>query len=89
MWPGFYQEPDQTTKLDSSFAVYQEAARNHVERGFGVTKIKFWALTYPINLHDWDDIYYVFIACFFMHNMMVEAQCENDEVEDGPMYNMI
>jgi len=59
-------EPDLTTTLDSSFAVNQDAVRKGVERGFGVLKLKFQVLTYPINLHHWDDIYYDFLACILM-----------------------
>ena len=42
---------------------------------------------HPINLHHKDDIYYLFLAVILMHNMMVEARIENDEVECANLHN--
>ena len=64
---------DPIKKLNSCVAVNQEAARKGVDRGFGVLNLKFQMLTHPINLHHWDGMYYVFLACILMHNVMVEA----------------
>ena len=47
---------DPITKLDSRFAMDQEAARKDVEQGFGVLRLKFLILSNPIDLRHWDDI---------------------------------
>ena len=64
-------------------------SRKDVERGYGVLKIKFLVLTYPITFHHRGDIYYLVLATILLHNMMVEELVENDKVEDGSMYNTI
>ncbi|KAL7474674.1 hypothetical protein ACHAW6_000637, partial [Cyclotella cf. meneghiniana] len=69
--------------LDSSFAINQESARKDVARGFGVLKLKFQILSNPIKLHYQDNIYFVVMAMILMHNMIVEARLQKDEVEDG------
>jgi hypothetical protein len=74
-------ESDPHTRLALFFAQEQESDRKDVERGFGVLKLKFLSLVHPINLHHKDDIYYLVLAVILMHNMMVEARIENDEVE--------
>jgi len=43
----------------------------------------------PINLYDWDNIHYVVLACILIHNMMVEVQLENDEMDYGSLYKTI
>ena len=52
-------------------------------------KIKFFALTHPINLHHRDDIYYLFLSTILLQNMMVEESVSNDKMEDGSFYNTI
>jgi hypothetical protein len=52
-------------------------------------KIKFLALTHPINLHHRDDIYYLVLAAIMQHNMMVEARLDSGEDECAAMYNTI
>jgi len=44
---------------------------------------------HPINLHHKDDIYYLVLAVILMHNMMVEARVENDEVESANLHNTL
>jgi hypothetical protein len=63
------------------FAQEQEGDSKDVERGFGVLKLKFVALIHPIHLHHKDGMYYLVLAMILMHNMMVEARIENNEVE--------
>ena len=72
--------------MDGSFKVDQEAARKDVERGFGVWKLKFLALTHLINSHHRDDIYYLVMATILLHNMMVKDRVSNDEIEDASLY---
>ena len=80
-------ESDPHTKIAYSFATDQESLRKDVERGFGVLKIKFLALTHPINLHHRDDIYYLVLGDILQHNMMVESRLENGEEESAGMNN--
>jgi hypothetical protein len=82
-------ESDPHTRLALCFAQEQESDRKDVVRGFGVLKLKFLSLMHPINLHHKDDIYYLFLAVILMHNMMVEARIENDEVECANLYNKL
>ncbi len=79
-------EHDPTTSLDGSFKDDQEAARKDVECGFDVWKLKFLALTHPINLHHRDDIYYLVVATILLHNMMVKECVSNDEIECASLY---
>ena len=79
---------DPILKLDSSFAINQEASRKDVEWGFGVLKLKFQILSNPINLHHQDNTYCVVMASILMHNMMVDAQVGKDEVDNGGMYDL-
>jgi hypothetical protein len=79
-------ENDPATELDGSYKIYQEGSRKDVEHGYGVLKLKFLALTHPINLHHRDDIYYMVLATILLHNMMVKERTDSDEVEDGALY---
>jgi hypothetical protein len=53
-----------------------------VQCGYGVLKIKFLALTHPINLHHRDDIYYMVLATttILLHNMMVKEWMDDNAV---------
>ena len=82
-------EPDPHTNIAYSFASDQEAYRKDIERGFGVLKIKFLALTHPINLHHRDDIYYLVLGAILQHNMMVNVRLESGEEESAAMYNTV
>ena len=74
--------------MDGSFKVNQEAVRKDVECGFVVWKLKFLALTHPINLHHRDDIYYLVMATILLHNMMVEVRVDNNEDETENFYDV-
>lgn len=52
-------------------------------------KIKFLALTHPVNLHHGDDIYNMVLATILIHNMIVKEQMDDCEVEDGALYSTI
>jgi hypothetical protein len=82
-------ESDPHTKLAFSFAQDQESHRKDVEQEIGVLKLIFLSLMHPINLHHKDNIYYFVLAVILMHNMMVEARVENDEVESANLYNTL
>ena len=58
-------ESDPHTNIAYSFATDQESLINDVERGIGVLKIKFLALTHPINLHHHDDIFFWYWVIFY------------------------
>ena len=82
-------ENDPATQLDGSYKINQEGSRKDVERGYGVLKIKFLALTHPINLHHRDGISYMVLAAILLHNMMVKERMDDNEVEDGALYNTV
>jgi hypothetical protein len=82
-------EPDPHTKIAYNFATDQEAHWKDIERGFGVLKIKFLALTHPINLRYRDDIFYLVLAAILQHNMMVAACLDSGKEECAAMYNTI
>lgn len=63
-----------STKLDSSFKIDQEGSWKDVKRGYGVLKINSLSLSHEINLHHWDDIYYMVLSTILLHNIMVEEQ---------------
>ena len=52
-------------------------------------KLKYQTLSNPINLRDWDDIHYIELESILMHDMMVKARMEKDEMVDGTMYNSV
>jgi hypothetical protein len=56
---------------------------------FAILKLQFQVPTHAINPHHKDDIYCGVLTCTLMQNIMVEAWIENDEMEDGSMYNAI
>ena len=56
---------------------------------FGVLKLKFLVLIHPINLHHWDDIYYLVLVTILLHNMMVEERIRIDETEDCSFFDII
>ncbi len=80
-------ENDLATELDGSYKIDQEGSRKDVERGYGVLKLKFLALSHPITLHHRDDIYYMVLATILLHNMMVKERIDDEEVEDGSFYD--
>ena len=84
-----YRLSQTLTKNAYNFVADQEAHRKDIERGFIVLKIKFLALTHPINLHHCDDIYYLVLGAILQHNMMVEARLENGKEESSAMYNTV
>ena len=51
-------------------------------------ELQFQILSNPINLHHRDNMYFVIMATILMHNM-VEARVEQDEVEEGSMYDIV
>ena len=82
-------DSDPHTNIAYSFAADQEALRKNAERGFGVLEIKVLALTYLINLHHCNNIYYLFyylvLGDILQHNMIAESRLENDEKESSGM----
>ena len=52
-------ETDPVTRLDGTFKIKHERSQKDVEQGYGVLKMKFLALTHPINLHHRGNIYYL------------------------------
>ncbi len=60
-----------------------------MERGFGVLKIKYLCLKHPILMHNNDNIYYVFLSCVVMHNMMVHCRIDAGEEESTSFYEVL
>ena len=79
---------DPTILIDKYFAKWQEGARKAIERAFGVWKKKFMSVGKSCTLHKRDDIFYLVLATIVMHNMMVEARINEDEVEDEGHYEI-
>ena len=84
-------DSDPHTNIAYSFAADQEALRKDAERGFGVLKDKFLALTHLINLHHCNNIYYLInylvLGDILQHNMIEESRLENvEEVSSGMYY---
>jgi hypothetical protein len=82
-------ENDPATQLDGSYKIDQEGSQKDVEHGYGVLKTKFLALTHPINLHHRNDIYNMVLATILLHYMKVKERMDDDELEDGALYNTI
>ena len=60
-----------------------------VEHAYDVLQLQFLSLTHNITLHHHDNRYYMVLDTILLHNMMVESRLNNDEREDGSMYNTI
>lgn len=52
-------------------------------------KSKVFSSLHPINLHSQDDLYYLVLALIIIHNMIVKAKIECDEVECASMHNSV
>jgi hypothetical protein len=77
---------DPTTFVDQYYVSFQETARKAIDRAFGVWKRKFLSVGNSIRLHYRNDIFFLVKATIVMHNMMVEARCENGELESEFYY---
>ena len=52
-------------------------------------KLKFQVLDHGITYHCHDNIYYISLGCVLLHDMMVEACVNNNEVDDVSMYDVL
>eukprot|EP00968_Pinguiococcus_pyrenoidosus_P026774 scaffold7331_cov316-Pinguiococcus_pyrenoidosus.AAC.1 len=62
----------------------QEAIRKAAERGFGVLKIRWKILYHGINYFLVGEIGEIVECCFILHNMMIEASRESNDVDYLP-----
>ncbi len=78
-------------KWEALFAIWQEAKRKDVERGFGVLKRKFGYLQTPFQMFDIEEIAMVVYCCFILHNMAVEERIVelDDSVECADFYECV
>ena len=68
------------------FAKAQEAARNDVERAFGVLQSSFAIVRGPSHVWDTETLGNIMKACVIMHNMIIEdegAIDPNERLEYG------
>ena len=64
------------------FASKQEALRKDVERAFGVLQARFHIITLPCKLWDQDAINTIIRTCVILHNMIVEDERNDDNLND-------
>ena len=57
---------------------FMESERKHVECAFGILKGRFRILKLPIQIHDFNEIDYVFHTCCILHNMCLEFDGQDD-----------
>jgi hypothetical protein len=66
-------------RWEALYAIWQEAKRKDVERGFGVIKKKFGFLQIPFQMYDIENIAEIVYCCFILHNMAVEERILSSE----------
>jgi hypothetical protein len=64
---------------EALYAIWQEAKRKDVERGFSVIKKKFGFLQIPFQTDDIENIAEIVYCCFILHNMAVEERILSSE----------
>lgn len=73
------REPSDRKK--AHFARMQEAYRKDVERAFGVLQARFAIVKGPARFWDQVDLYYIMKTCVILHNMIIEYQRDEEDVE--------
>lgn len=63
------------------FAHAQEAARNGVERAFGVLQARFNIVRGPAWFCDEDTLYNIMKACIIIHNMIIGNESDSGLLE--------
>ncbi|XP_062206263.1 uncharacterized protein LOC133908286 [Phragmites australis] len=63
------------------FVVQQAAARKDVERAFGVLQSRFPIVRGVTRLWDEETLSAIMTACIIMHNMIIEDEREDDDVD--------
>ena len=73
----------------ANYALWQEASRKDVERGFGVLQRKFHILVKSCELWYVEDMESIMKCCVILHNMMVQHRVHRDEQESSDMYEYV
>jgi hypothetical protein len=78
-----------TNPAAANYAMWQEASRKDVERGFGVLQRKFHILVKSCELWYVEDMESIMKCCIVLHNMMVQHRVHRDETESSDMYEYV
>jgi hypothetical protein len=71
---------------ERKFTSWQESARKDIERAFAVLQIKFNILTRPVQFWHVSDIHNVVMTTIILHNMMVSARIQQNEMDSEHFY---
>ncbi|XP_004966700.1 uncharacterized protein LOC101774740 [Setaria italica] len=71
------------TEKDKLFAQEQESKRKDIERAFGVLRRRFCILKRPARLYDRGELEKVIRACIILHNMIVEDEKTEENIEEN------
>jgi hypothetical protein len=73
--------PRPTLKKDVLFSKCQEGYRKDVERCFGILQSRFGIIRGAARGWDKEDIRYIMLTCVILHNMIIEDERPDDELE--------
>ncbi|XP_062201677.1 uncharacterized protein LOC133904231 [Phragmites australis] len=73
--------PSPVGRKRQHFVVQQAAARKDVERAFGVLQSRFPIVRGATRLWDEETLSAIMTACIIMHNMIIEDEREDDDVD--------
>jgi len=71
------------TEKEKLYAQEQEGARKDIERAFGVLQRRWCILKRPARLYDRDVLRDVVLACIILHNMIVEDEKKEEDIEEN------
>lgn len=74
--------PEPVNSKQRLFAAKQESQRKDVERAFGVLQARFRILSMPCRLWDKDAMGKVIIACIILHNMVIDDEYADPELDN-------
>jgi hypothetical protein len=68
---------------DKLYAQEQEGKRKDIERAFGVLRRRWSVLKKPARLYDRGQLEKVVLACIILHNMIVEDEKKEEDIEEN------
>ncbi|CAO2141030.1 unnamed protein product [Urochloa humidicola] len=71
------------SEKDKLYAQEQEAKRKDIERAFGVLRRRWTVLKKPARLYDRGQLEKVVLACIILHNMIVEDEKREEDIEEN------